>query len=190
MYKSGCNHITVSIESGNQQVLTHIIKKPIRLDTIPAKLDLAKSIGFDIIANFVFGFPGETWDQIRDSLRYAEKLNVDIVNFHIATPLPQTKLMEICTKEKLLPADYLQNISNYSGYGKGLITTEEFTPLELEVLRSFEWDRINFSSEERKRNIARMNGLTMQELEDWRTNTRRNLGINSMVKNIMTATDR
>jgi radical SAM superfamily enzyme YgiQ (UPF0313 family) len=187
MYKSGCTHITVSIESGNQNVLTRIIKKPIRLDTIPAKLDLAKSIGFDVIANFVFGFPGETWEQIRDTFRYAEKLNVDIVNFHIATPLPKTELMDICLLGKLLPDDYLENISNYSGYGKGLITTKEFTPFELVVLRAFEWDRINFSSPERKKSIARMNGITMEELEDWRVNTRRNLGVNSMVKNIMTS---
>ena len=185
MYKSGCTHITVSIESGNQEVLTNIVKKPIRLDKVPEKLNLAKAIGFDIVANFVFGFPGETWEQIRDTLSYAQKLNVDIVNFHIATPLPKTELMDLCLENKLLPEDYLKNISKYSGYGKGLITTKEFTPFELEVLRSFEWDRINFSSLERKRSIARMNGVTLEELEDWRVNTRRNLGVNSLVKNIM-----
>ncbi len=187
MYESGCTHITVSIESGNQEVLTKIIKKPIRLDKISEKLSLAKNIGFDIIANFVFGFPGETWEQIRDTLNFAQNLDVDIVNFHIATPLPKTELMDICLESKLLPDDYLKNISKYSGYGKGLITTKEFTPFELEVLRSFEWDRINFSSPARKRSIARMNGITLGELEDWRVNTRRNLGVNSKVKNIMSA---
>jgi len=186
MYESGCNQITVSIESGNQYVLTKIIKKPINLDKIPNKLDLAKSIGFEIIANFVIGFPGETWEQIRETFRYAERLNVDIVNFHIATPLPQTELMNICLKNKLLPDDYLRNISEYSGYGKGLIATKEFIPFELEVLRSFEWDRINFSNPERKKIIARMNGITLKQLENWRMNTRRNIGVNSMVKNIMT----
>lgn len=185
MYKSGCTHITVSIESGNQDVLTNIVKKPIRLNKVSEKLDLAKSIGFEIIANFVIGFPGETWGQIRDTFRYAEKLNVDIVNFHIATPLPKTELMDLCLKGKLLPDDYLDNISKYSGYGRGLISTKEFTPFELEVLRSFEWDRINFSSPERKKRIAKMNGITMEELENWRINTRRNLGVNSMIKNIM-----
>jgi radical SAM superfamily enzyme YgiQ (UPF0313 family) len=187
MRRSGCSHLTISIESGNQEVLNKIIKKPIRLDTIPQTINLAKDIGFDVIANFVFGFPGETWEQIRETCRYAENLNVDIVNFHIATPLPKTELMAICRRQKLLPPDYLENISNYSGYGKGLITTREFTPFELEVLRSFEWDRINFSSLERKKTIARMNGITMQELEDWRMNTRRNLGVNSLVRNILTS---
>lgn len=185
MYKSGCTHLTLSIESGNQSVLTNIIKKPVKLDCIPSKIDLAKLIGFDVVANFVIGFPGETWEQIRDTFRYAEKINADMVNFHIATPLPKTELMDICLRDHLLPEGYLTNISKYSGYGKGLITTNEFTSLELEILRSFEWDRINFSSPERKKTIARINGITLEELEDWRINTRRNLGINNMVKNIV-----
>jgi len=185
MYKSGCDFLTVSPESGNQYVLDNIVKKPIKLDKLSGILDMAKSIGFGIVVNFIFGFPGETWDQIRDTIRYAEKLNVDMVNFHIATPLPKTELMEICLREKLLPGDYIENISKYSGYGKGLITTKEFTPLELEVIRSFEWDRINFASEERKKAIMRLNGITMNELENWRVNTRRNLGVNSLVKNII-----
>jgi hypothetical protein len=85
-----------------------------------------------------------------------------------------------------LPDDYTQNIASYSGYGKGLITTKDFSPFELEVLRSFEWDRINFTSLERKKAIARLNGINMEELEDWRVNTRRSLGVNNMVKNLLT----
>lgn len=185
MYKSGCDFLTVSPESGNPYVAEKIIKKPINLTKLPGILDMAKSIGFGVVVNFVIGFPGETWEQIRDTISYAEKLNVDMVNFHIATPLPKTELMEICLRDKLLPGDYTENISKYSGYGRGLITTKEFTPTELEILRSFEWDRINFTSENRKRAIMRLNGITMEELENWRVNTRRNLGVNSLVKNIM-----
>lgn len=184
MRTSGCSHITVSIESGNQEVLNNIVKKPVDLNAIPEKLALAKDLGFDVVANFVIGFPGETWEQIRETFRYAENLDVDIVNFHIATPLPKTELMDICLKKGLLLHDYMQNISAYSGYGKGLIATEEFSPFELEVLRSFEWDRINFSSPERTRNIARMNGISMEELDEWRKNTRRSLGINDRVASL------
>ncbi|OGR47422.1 MAG: hypothetical protein A2021_02010 [Elusimicrobia bacterium GWF2_52_66] len=190
MHKSGCNFIVVSIESGSRRVLRDIIKKPIKLENIPPILKLAKSIGFDIIANFVVGFPGETWEEIRETFAFAEKLEADMVNFHIATPLPKTELMDICLREKLLPSDYIENISRYSGYGKGLITTEEFTPFELEVLRSYEWDRINFSSDKRKKAVARINGITAEELEDWRVNTRRNLGVNSLVKNIMSSPEK
>lgn len=185
MRESGCNYIAVSIESGNQRVLKDIIKKPINLKTVPPVLKLAKFMGFDILSNFVVGFPGETWEEIRETFAFAEKLDVDIVNFHIATPLPKTELMDIGIRDNLLPSDYVENISQYSGYGKGLISTKEFTPFELEVLRSFEWDRINFSSQTRRQAVARLNGISMEELEGWRSNTRKSSGINSQVKNIM-----
>ena len=178
MKDSGCYQLTLSIESGNQYVLDKIIKKPVKLTKIPEILDIAKSLGFDTIANFVFGFPGETWEQIRETFRFAESINVDLVNFHIATPLPKTELMEICLRDGYLPKDFDIEESSSSGYGKGLIYTTEFTPSELEILRAFEWDRINFSTAERRQTIARMEGISIQEMEQWRINTRRKCGVN------------
>lgn len=173
MQKSGCYQLTVSIESGNPYVLRNIIKKPINLKKVPRVIEIAKSLNFEIAANFVFGFPGETWDQIRDTCRYAERINADIVNFHIATPLPKTELMEIC-----LRGGYLKNEESKEsfGYTTGAIETPDFNPMELQVIRAFEWDRINFSNPERKSAVARMEGISLEELEEWRVRTRRNLG--------------
>ncbi len=176
MKKSGCYQITVSIESGNQQVLNNIIKKPIKLEKVPSILNMAKKKGFEIIANFVIGFPHETWEQIRDTFSFAEKINVDLVNFHIATPLPNTELMEICIKEGHLPKDANKNI--LIGYTRGVISTKEFSSKELQILRAFEWDRINFKSEERKKAIARIQGISMKEIEQWRKDTRHKFGVN------------
>lgn len=175
MKKSGCYQITVSIESGNQYVLNNIIKKPVNLQKVPEILKLAKNKGFEIIINFVIGFPDETWEQIRETFEYAEKLEGDLINFHIATPLPNTELMEQCIERGLISreASELNNV----GYTQSVISTNEFTPQELQILRAFEWDRINFNSRERKENIMKIQGITMEELENWRKNTRRNLGI-------------
>ena len=177
MKESGCYQMTVSIESGNQYVLKNIIKKPIDLEKMPDILNMAKSKGFEIIANFIIGFPHETWDQIRETFAFAEKLNVDLVNFHIATPLPKTELMDICIKEGYVPENFDEDIVNV-GYTSGNISTENFTPQELGILRAFEWDRINFKSEERKKAIAEIQGISMEELELWRKDTRRKIGIN------------
>lgn len=177
MKESGCYQHTISIESGNQYVLDNIIKKPIDLKKIPGILAILKKKGFEVIVNFVIGFPDETWEQIRDTFSFAEKLEVDLINFHIATPLPNTELMEICIKEGYLPRDYFKNISEV-GYTRGVISTEEFTPQELQILRAFEWDRINFRSAERKAAIARIQGINLQELGQWRKDTRRKLGVN------------
>jgi len=176
MKKSGSYQITVSIESGNEEVLKKMIKKPfINLKKAPTILDKAKKMGFELFSNFVIGYPDETWEQIRDTFRYAEGLNIDYADFHIATPLPQTELMKMCLEKGLIKED-----TERSGFCLPLISTKEFTPQELRILRVYEWDRINFSSEERKKNIARMEGISMGELERWRKETRRKLGVKAV----------
>jgi hypothetical protein len=34
------------------------------------------------------------------------------------------------------------------GYTKGIIFTDEFSGVDLQILRAFEWDRINFKTPE------------------------------------------
>lgn len=178
MKQSGCYQMTLSIESGNQHVLDTIVKKPVKLSKIPEVLNEARAIGLETIANFVIGFPGETWEQIRETFYVAERLNVDLVNFHIATPLPKTELMDMCIEGGYLPKDFDIRKGLAAGYGKGLINSTEFTSFELEILRAFEWDRINFSTPERCETIARMEGISKNELGEWRINTRRKCGVN------------
>ena len=171
MKRSGSYQLTVSIESGDQDVVSKLIKKPVNLERAKATIELAKAYEFEIIANFVIGTPGETWNQIRRSLAYASSLDVDIVNIHIATPLPKTELMDICIREGIFESE-----DGLMGYTEGQISTEEFHPFELKILRAFEWDRINFSSQEKLNKVARMSGLTIEEAQEWRKSTRRNLG--------------
>jgi len=40
-----------------------------------------------------------------------------------------------------------------------------------------EWDRINFRTEEKKKRYAKVNELTMDELGEFRIETRKNLGV-------------
>jgi len=177
MRKSGCYQLILSLESGNQDVLKNIIKKPIKLAKVADTLKIARSLGFETIANFVFGFPDETRQQIDDTLNFARNIDVDLVNFHIATPLPETELMKICLEKRCLPEDFDIGEDHTAGYAKGVILTDEFTPSELEVLRASEWDKINFSTPERKKAIARIEAISLEELEEWRKKTRRRCGV-------------
>jgi radical SAM superfamily enzyme YgiQ (UPF0313 family) len=177
MKKSGCTQITISVESGSTRVLKDIIRKPLNLDIIPGIVNKCKELEIDIGANFVIGFPGETWEDLRETFKFAETCNFDLAHFHIATPLPDTDLYKVAKEKNLLPEDFSFTDPNYFGFGRGFIKTDEFTTFELMVLRSFEWDRINFSNEEKTKKIARMMNLTMEELNLHRKNTRANCGI-------------
>lgn len=177
MAKSGCVQITISVESGSQRVLKEVIRKPLKLGIIPDIIQKCRNFGIFIGANFVIGLPGETWDEIRRSCRFAEECDFDVVHFHIATPLPHTDLYNICKENNYLSKDFNFLSPDFFGFGKGFITTEEFTPLELEVLRSFEWDRINFSSPSKIDRIAKVYNLSVGELNEHRRQTRRKLGL-------------
>lgn len=181
MKESGCYQVIVSIESGSPATLKRM-RKPVNLKEAIRTLEKIQKRGFDdVSSNFVIGMPGDTWDDIRESFQFADDMVsrglLDYVVFHIATPLPKTELYEECKKGKYIPDDFDFENQKYYGFGKGVITTEEFTPDELQIVRAFEWDRINFKTREKKEKIIKMLGITMEELEIWRKETRRSIGL-------------
>ena len=177
MKKSGCYQLSVSIESGHPRTLKRI-RKPLNLEKIKKTIEKIKKLDIELISNFVIGFPGETMDEIRETFRYAEEIDIDYVLFSIATPLPATELYDICKENKCLPDDFSFENFEFYGFGRGAITTDEFTPFELQALRAYEWDRINFKTEKKKIKIAKMLGVTLKELDQWRKETRRKVGVN------------
>ncbi|MBF0308876.1 MAG: radical SAM protein [Magnetococcales bacterium] len=177
MWEAKCYQLILPIESGNQYVLDHVLRKPLKLDRVAGIMKKARELGFETASDFIIGSPGETWDQIRDSFRFAEEMDADMTSFHIATPLPRTQMYEIAREKGYLPEGFNFGSSQFFGFGRGCITTEEFTPRDLHMLRALEWDRINFKTPEKKARFARMAGIGLDELERWRRNTIRNLGI-------------
>ena len=55
--------------------------------------------------------------------------------------------------------------------------SEHWTANDLKMMRVLEWDRINFKSEEKRKRYAKIEGMTLAELEDFRKETRLNLGV-------------
>ena len=179
MKRSGCVQITISIESGSQRVLKEVIHKPLKLEIVPPIIAICRELGIDLGANFVIGLPGETWDEIRETFAFAEHCDFDVAHFHIATPLPQTDLYHISKEKGYLPDDFSFTDPKYFGFCSGFITTEEFTPMELAIVRAFEWDRINFGTPEKIRRVARIYNTTEAYLNEHRRQTRRHLGVYS-----------
>jgi len=177
MKKAGCRAISVSVESGSERVLKEIIRKPMKLSIFPRIVKKCKELDIDIVANFVIGLPGETWQEIRKTFQVAEDLDFDLCSFHIATPYPGTDLFKIASEQNLLSEGFNFKSPEYSGTSQGFITTCEFTPFELMILRSFEWDRINFKTDAKIQKIANMMNLPVAELNEHRRQSRLKCGV-------------
>ncbi|MCG2712070.1 MAG: B12-binding domain-containing radical SAM protein [Candidatus Omnitrophica bacterium] len=135
MKESGCYRLCLAIESGDQDVLHKIINKPLDLKKTEHIINLAHKYGFETDAFFVIGFPGETKEQIKRTFKFGRRLKVSNVNYYIATPYPGTRLYDLCVDGNYLVKDFK---SETLGVKKGVISTPEFTPSELEKMVSKE----------------------------------------------------
>ena len=176
MKESGCYQITISPESGSERVLKKIIHKPMNKEHCFKISRWCKELDIELQADFVIGFPGETWDEIRMTTNFAEELDADSVKFAVATPFPGTELFRKAVEGGYLKEDHDFYQDQALGFANPVIETEEFTINELKMIRCLEWDRINFRTKEKKERYARVNMLTMDELDAFRKETRRNLG--------------
>lgn len=132
--KAGCYFISYGCESGNQDILNRI-KKKITLVQVRKAIDWTNKAGIKNSVGFIIGHEGETYEQAKDTLKFAESLPTDFVNFYNLVPYPGTKVYEWAKKNaKFLfsPKTFLKEI----GYRDNvpIFETKEFTKKQREEL--------------------------------------------------------
>ena len=167
MSESGCDGIGVAIESGSERVLKELINKPVKLTNVPNLIKLAHKYNLYVSANFVIGFPGETWEEIRQTLTFAESCGIDYAKIYVAQPLLGTRLYDSAKELGVVSGD-----DQTVDWRNGRINTDEFKSKELSYLRVYEWDRINFTDPKKRKRTARQMGVTLRELNKIRKLTR------------------
>ena len=105
MKSVGFYHVSLGIESGNQDIL-NLINKKTQIEDIKKSIDIIKKVGLNVECLYMVGNIGETEKTMNDTISFAHKLKT-IVHVQIAIPYPGTKFYEI-----------------YKQYGH--ITTENF----------------------------------------------------------------
>ncbi len=103
---------------------------PLWLARIEKAVETTKRAGLNTLASFILGVPGETRAMIKDTIKFARKLNPKYAQFTLCTPYPGTRLFELA-KEKgmLISSDWrryttVEPIMNIPG-----ITAEELKKL-------------------------------------------------------------
>jgi len=104
MREAGCREISYGIESGNQDILRRI-DKSLDLDEAIRVVELTKKVGIMTHASYILGYIGETEDTIKDTIRFAMKLNTAVAAFFIASPLPGTPLYREAREKGYLRQD-------------------------------------------------------------------------------------
>lgn len=96
MKLAGCDKVFMGIESGNDLTLK-LMKKHICTNDVRNAVRMYKQEGIKTAGFFIIGYPGETWESIEDTFRFAQELNLDEVSFNVPYPLPGSPLFERVT---------------------------------------------------------------------------------------------
>jgi radical SAM superfamily enzyme YgiQ (UPF0313 family) len=91
MAKSGCVGIAYGIESGNQAILDSVHKQ-ITLEQVEKVVGLTKKYGIHVTGYWMIGILGDTKQTIRETLAFAEKLDLDFYGWGITSPIPGTEM--------------------------------------------------------------------------------------------------
>ncbi|PVX24614.1 MAG: hypothetical protein CW691_07040 [Candidatus Bathyarchaeum sp.] len=94
MVRANCKMIYFGIENGTQKVLDYYDKQTTPQQAMDA-VKRARKVGIDVIvASFIVGAPHETREEIWNTLKFAQKLQVDIPQFNILATFPGTDIWE------------------------------------------------------------------------------------------------
>lgn len=113
MKKSGCHCIMFGVESANQKVLENI-KKNIDLKMVIEAHKIIKRNGINTRANFMFGNPGETEKTMKQTIKFAIKLDPTIVQFNILAPNPGTEVYKWAKEKGYLEEKHWEDYDLYT----------------------------------------------------------------------------
>ncbi|HYA32151.1 MAG TPA: radical SAM protein [Thermodesulfovibrionales bacterium] len=133
---AGCWAILFGAESGVQKNL-NTIRKGTTLEQIRAAVKAAKEVGIRVSTPFLFGIPGETFEEGLQTIRFAVDLKPDIANFHAITPFPGTYLYDNLDKYGMIS----EELSDFTYQGAAFIprtmTREDILKLRQIAFRRF-----------------------------------------------------
>jgi len=109
MKRAGCWLIYLGIESGSQKVLETIGKR-ITLDQVRRAVRMVNEAGIEVLGSFIIGFPQDTEKTVKETIRFAKKLNLDYAQFSVLTPYPGTPVYDEAKEEGALLTE------DWSGY--------------------------------------------------------------------------
>jgi radical SAM superfamily enzyme YgiQ (UPF0313 family) len=111
--QAGLKWVLIGFESGSDRILS-FIKKGVTVQQNIEAADICRELGIKIFANYMFGLPTETPDEMEATALMMQRIAPDIHSPSVFTPAPGSDLYEYCRSEDLIL------ISNSEGYRRNV----------------------------------------------------------------------
>jgi len=137
--RGGLNTLYYGVEAGSQRVLD-LMNKRVKLEHIKHAFRATRECGVGTLGSFMFGYPGETLGEMRQTIGLSVQLNPDLAQFSILTPFPRTPIYQRLKASGLLMTEdwdrytVLEPIIRYEAFG---YSAEKLKSILTEAYRRF-----------------------------------------------------
>src|SRR3990167_8691595 len=129
MARAGCKSILYGVEVGYEEGFKKI-PKPITLEIVERAVRLTQKYRIMAKATFIFGFPWESEKELKQTIKFAKKLDADLTFFNTLTPYPGADIYNDMKRENLIIAE--EDFEHHGTHSYTLIKTRYLSQKEIE----------------------------------------------------------
>jgi radical SAM superfamily enzyme YgiQ (UPF0313 family) len=133
---AGCWAILFGVESGVQKNL-NTLRKGISLPQVRNAVRWAKEVGLRVQTTFMFGIPGETYEEALRTIDFACELEPDVASFHAIVPFPGTYLYDHVDEYGTLSDDLADFTYQGAAFVPNTMTRDQIRELRQTAYRRF-----------------------------------------------------
>jgi len=123
---SGCKGLFIGFESISEASLGEANKSQNKIRFYEKAIKKIHQFGIAIEGAFIFGFDNDDKSIFRKTVKFIEKVKLDVVQFTILTPLPGTRLHDKLEKEnRIIDRDWSNYDLSHAVFQPKLMTPQE-----------------------------------------------------------------
>ncbi len=108
MKESGCDMVYIGIESGSDRVLKSV-NRVVTTENCLNAVRLLKKYGIKIMGYFIIGLPGETEQEIFQTVNFALNLPLDYIQVNVLVPVPGSSIYLSAINDPNFGGDYFRD---------------------------------------------------------------------------------
>ena len=130
LYKAGIRWLALGIESGSKHVRDGVEKGRFGTEDILRVVQKIQAAGINVIGNYIFGLPDDTFESMQETLDLALEANCEFANFYCAMAYPGSKLYQMALEKGWELPDTWIGFSQHA-YETKPLRTEQLTAAEV-----------------------------------------------------------
>lgn len=138
--KAGIQWLALGIEAGNQEIRREISKGRFQEIDIRKAVKQVEEHGVNVLGNYIFGLPDDTFESMQQTLDLAIELNTEHANFYPCQALPGSPLYRLALKNGWKLPDSYEGYA-FLSYECQPMPTKHLTAAEVVKFRDDAWHK-------------------------------------------------